>query len=406
MASSFSNSDGWSLLDADRPPGDNGEKLTPTDELSPAELERLRSFIVEVSARRPKGAAPVEAPARDGAAAGEGRDAASLATAGAMSARAAAESSASQPIEGERLDRRAEELPAGAPRRRASRAWRGGINRVGLRSAALRRRGMPAFSLSVAVHGILAASLAAVTLKVVTPLDEVELMFSPETVSLEDELPQADVDLPSPDAEAIASDVNAELLESGEAALGDLLAESTLEQLGAGPIGETASGVAGRSLGSGLGDVGTLFGSEGGGLTAAGGRRSPPPPAPEFFGARIEGRRIVFVLDNSGSMQGGRLETVIAELLRCVDSLDPKQEFYVIFHSDTVYPLFYPDPVDRFIRPTDQNKRQLANWLDTVELCLGDSVDEAIAVAAMIEPDTVFLLSDGLIHGTGPLVCC
>ncbi len=107
----------------------------------------------------------------------------------------------------------------------------------------------------------------------------------------------------------------------------------------------------------------------------------------------------MFVLDNSGSMQNGRLETVIAELLRCVDSLRDDQEFYVIFHSDAVYPLFYPDPVDRYLRPTKANKRMLARWLDTVELCLGDSVDEAIAMAAMIEPDTVFLLSDGRIQG-------
>jgi hypothetical protein len=98
-------------------------------------------------------------------------------------------------------------------------------------------------------------------------------------------------------------------------------------------------------------------------------------------------------------MQGGRLETVIAELLNCLDRLREDQEFYVIFHSDNVYPMLYPDPVDRYLRPTKANKQLVAEWLDTVELCLGDSVEEAILAAASIEPDTVFLLSDGRIHG-------
>jgi hypothetical protein len=141
-----------------------------------------------------------------------------------------------------------------------------------------------------------------------------------------------------------------------------------------------------------------VFGESGAGLTTFDTGLGEAPIA-KFFGQEIEGRRIVFVLDNSGSMQGGRLETVIAELLRCVDSLRQDQQFYVIFHSDMVYPLFYPDPVDRYIRPTPANKRALARWLETVELCLGDSVDEALAIAQMIEPNAVFLLSDGRIQG-------
>lgn len=117
----------------------------------------------------------------------------------------------------------------------------------------------------------------------------------------------------------------------------------------------------------------------------------------KFFGAAIEGRRIVFVLDNSGSMQGGRLETVIAELQRCVESLESNQHFYVIFHSDALYPLFYPEPADRFVLPTPENKRRLEHWLATVELCLGDSVDAAVAAAESIRPDVMYLLSDGKI---------
>jgi Ca-activated chloride channel family protein len=133
-----------------------------------------------------------------------------------------------------------------------------------------------------------------------------------------------------------------------------------------------------------------------GGLDGLGGKAM----APFFFGTKIEGRRVVFVLDNSGSMQGGRLETVIAELLKCVDSLDPKkQEFYVVFYSDVPYPLFYPTPANNFVKPTDRNKQMLAAWLGTVELCMGDAVVEALNAAMSIQPDTVILLSDGRVQG-------
>ncbi|HEX6960930.1 MAG TPA: hypothetical protein VF175_03630 [Lacipirellula sp.] len=183
-------------------------------------------------------------------------------------------------------------------------------------------------------------------------------------------------------------DTPEELVDPGMAAFGEL--ETTAALSARGNDGLMAAGTI-------CGELGAVFGESGAGLATFDTGLGEAPMA-KFFGQEIAGRRIVFVLDNSGSMQGGRLETVIAELLRCVDSLREDQEFYVIFHSDMVYPLFYPDPVDRYLRPTPANKRALARWLETVELCLGDSVDEALAIAAMIEPDTVFLLSDGRIQ--------
>lgn len=221
----------------------------------------------------------------------------------------------------------------------------------------------------------------------IEPLDELFWSTAPpleEVAFSEVDFEAADEELPV-DGEKIAD----ELVDPGMASFGELESAAALAN-----VGDEGTLPAG-SLG---GDMGSLFGESGAGLAKFDSGLGGAPTA-KFFGQEIEGRRIVFVLDNSGSMQGGRLETVIAELLRCVDSLRDDQEFYVIFHSDMLYPLFYPDPVDRYVRPTKANKRMLARWLDSVELCLGDSVDEAIAAAAMIDPDTVFLLSDGRIQG-------
>ncbi len=179
-------------------------------------------------------------------------------------------------------------------------------------------------------------------------------------------------------------------MEGGDGLRSELTDEFALAASGFGGDGTTPGG---------LGGAGGLFGDGTGGTVEFGSGLGAAPATPQFFGAKIEGRRIVFVLDNSGSMQGGRLETVNAELERCIASLEADQEFYVIFYSDRPYPLFYPDPADRYVRPTPRNRELLHDWLGTVELCLGDAVLDALMAAASIEPDTVLLLSDGRITG-------
>ena len=241
------------------------------------------------------------------------------------------------------------------------------------------------------------AVLATVSLATVVPPSKLEMVFSPpaaEEVVFEESPHELTGDVGA----IVADEAPAELIDPGTAALGGFVGGA--EDLGTGFDIAGDTGPVGAPGGGGpLGEIGSLLGEEGGTGTGAFGNGLGGAPAAKFFGAEIAGQRIVFVLDNSGSMQGGRLETVIAELLNCLDRLRDDQEFYILFHSDAVYPMLYPDPIDRYLRPTKANKRMVAAWLDTVELCLGDSVEEAIAAAAMIEPDTVFLLSDGRIQG-------
>ncbi|QDT75133.1 vWA domain-containing protein [Lacipirellula limnantheis] len=262
-----------------------------------------------------------------------------------------------------------------------------------------RRRSLPAWFASLSVHLTMLALLATVSLATVKRPPELEMLFTPSPDELE-EVAFQEAALPelSGDVGAIVvDDLPAELIDPGQAAIGGFSAAGNLGT-GLDVPGDTLP--AGTPGGGGpLGEIGSMLGVEGGTGTGAFGSGLGGAPTAKFFGSEIAGRRIVFVLDNSGSMQGGRLETVIAELLRCLDSLKADQEFYVIFHSDAVYPLLYPNPVERYLRPTKSNKKLVAEWLDTVELCLGDSVEEAVIAAASIEPDTVFLLSDGRIQG-------
>jgi hypothetical protein len=279
---------------------------------------------------------------------------------------------------------------------------------VAVPPAAARPRRISAWSASAVVHALLLAAAALIIIPPRVQRDMLEFVMAEpavENLDLADVIPDEQPPL-NADAETNAGATLDSAAEGDPAALIDPGLPTLGMEAGAGTLSDITSEIALVSAGGGAaeGAPGGRGGSGGGtgngtGGSAGFGSGLGAAPTAEFFGTKIDGNRIVFVLDNSGSMQQGRLETVIAELVKSVESLTPKQSFYVVFYSDQAYPLFYPDPAQEFVRPTDRNKAALARWLDTVELCLGDAVQEALAGAISIEPDCVILLSDGRIQG-------
>ena len=114
-----------------------------------------------------------------------------------------------------------------------------------------------------------------------------------------------------------------------------------------------------------------------------------------FFGSKSKGRRFVFVVDNSNSMTRGRFHTALNELAKTVEQMTKDQYFYVIFFSDTAYPLFWPSPVSQLVPATRQNKERLHQWLYTVELCLHTRGEAAMQLALSLRPDAIYILGDG-----------
>jgi len=128
---------------------------------------------------------------------------------------------------------------------------------------------------------------------------------------------------------------------------------------------------------------------------AAGTGKARPTKKPSFFGRRVAAVDYVFVIDNSNSMTKGRFETALNELLIAVNQLTAKQRFYVLFYSDTAYPLFYPKSAAGLVPATTKNKALLRSWLNTVQLCLKTNGKEAISAAFALQPDVIFVLGDG-----------
>ena len=112
-----------------------------------------------------------------------------------------------------------------------------------------------------------------------------------------------------------------------------------------------------------------------------------------FFGLRARGQFFVFVVDQSGSMiDDDRLTRAKIELLRTVFALQPPQRFEVIFYNEEATPM----PGGPFPRSADlKTKNQLTSWLHLIGPDGGTDPRPAMAQAIALQPDAVFLLSDG-----------
>lgn len=109
-----------------------------------------------------------------------------------------------------------------------------------------------------------------------------------------------------------------------------------------------------------------------------------PPPSEEA-------RKIVYVVDRSGSMTDS-LDLVKLELARAIRELPEEKEFHVIFYSDGP-PLEMP--TRRLVNATERNKRLALEFIDGVIARSETDPSEALARAFAVRPDAIYLLTDG-----------
>ena len=165
-----------------------------------------------------------------------------------------------------------------------------------------------------------------------TPMEELAEIDMSELEDFEDE--PLETELPE------MSDVVVE-----EVAIDAPVAEAVPEVAGSAPPVGTAAAEAARSL-------------------AAGGPpgQNKSKGSTSFYGAPAQGNRFAFVVDNSKSMVNGKMLTTIDQLLRTVNSLSPKQEFYIIFYSDQAYLMFHPVTESSWVKATQANKGKVFQW--------------------------------------------
>jgi hypothetical protein len=147
-----------------------------------------------------------------------------------------------------------------------------------------------------------------------------------------------------------------------------------------------------RPILPGLDDAAIL--AEEAAVRAARAARGPTAQVSLFGSADAEGRSFVFAIDRSKSMGGDGLNALAAardELARALKQLNPKHRFQIIaYHHQAVY---FTAP--RLTDATPETLSKIPAFFDRLGAFGGTGHEMAVRAALGMEPDVVFLLTDG-----------
>ncbi|MGB2755199.1 MAG: VWA domain-containing protein [Phycisphaerae bacterium] len=111
-----------------------------------------------------------------------------------------------------------------------------------------------------------------------------------------------------------------------------------------------------------------------------------------FFGAGgDEARKIVYVVDRSGSMTDS-IDYVKFELKRSIGELGEEKEFHVVFYSSGP-PVEMP--TRRLVNATDRNKQLAFEFIDGIIPQGETDPSKALERAFEVKPELIYLLTDG-----------
>lgn len=111
----------------------------------------------------------------------------------------------------------------------------------------------------------------------------------------------------------------------------------------------------------------------------------------DFFTNRIQGGRIVFILDSSGSMKGDRWDKMVRNMNGIIERLDSGAEFNIIHFGSRAYS-FHQD----LIAADSDSKQAAIDWLNSQQPSGGTNLLSGIRAAKKCEKARVYaVLSDG-----------
>jgi hypothetical protein len=120
------------------------------------------------------------------------------------------------------------------------------------------------------------------------------------------------------------------------------------------------------------------------------------PGEVSFFNARDTGTKIVFVIDTSSSMYGNPIRVALSELSASVQSLQPNQQFQVVFYDLTARTLNFRAPKEGELYRAGDYVKILALQKIAGVSCRGGTNHKAALVKALkMNPEIIFLLTDG-----------
>ena len=262
---------------------------------------------------------------------------------------------------------------------------------------------MSACAVSLAFHACLLAACGLIWYAL--PRPETELPGIDSLMATSDSDDSADGELQVEEALTMAS-VTPPLATGGQS-MAEYQSPLTNPEDSLMPTGEqsllSASAIGSPWLNANVGGATTPVGSASGSRDGLGdgdgiGDSEGSDAADSFFGLRPIGRRIVYVLDCSRSMNHPhdteaktRFKRMKLELIKSIQGLGPESEFFLIFFNDFAIPMPSPFPV----QAAEQPKLKYLYWMKDLKAEGNTEPRLALQHALRLQPDIVYFLTDG-----------
>jgi len=221
--------------------------------------------------------------------------------------------------------------------------------------------------------------------------------------------PTQEVEIEIPPAPGLAPQAGGDSLDPGGTSLGVEFDPSMIASVGdglsldvsspivSGPGGRVASTDAKSSSSAANSKKGSIKPGRGRGLGEGDGVGNGSGPG--FFGSVPGSKRIVYVVDNSRSMNAKhdspsktRFRRLKVELIKSILELPPESQFFVIFFANEMLAM----PAETMQLASPQSKDHYLRWVAQVDPGGGptDPLD-AMAAAIRLQPDIIYFLTDG-----------
>jgi uncharacterized protein YegL len=111
---------------------------------------------------------------------------------------------------------------------------------------------------------------------------------------------------------------------------------------------------------------------------------------PRYYGLQIHAKRLIFVIDTSGSMAGPKLVNAKKELLQAIQKLSPKAEFNIIVFNAKVY-VWSP----KMVEATEAAKKRAQAFVYDLPVGGATVTYDALEAALNMRIESIYLLTDG-----------
>ena len=112
-----------------------------------------------------------------------------------------------------------------------------------------------------------------------------------------------------------------------------------------------------------------------------------------FFGLQGKGKRVIFIIDRSGSMNGEPFQSAKEEIYRSINNLPRGARYGICFFSNG--PSWLSVEGDFMVRSSRGRNKQVFNWMKTVDVGGGTYPASSLLSAIDLKPDVIFFLTDG-----------